>query len=107
MWGREGPSRPMAPSDVSKSARMVALLRALHQRLPADVRIHKDPHAASLLAGPAGKRVLNSRFLSRLVEFLRPGAAAQIAARDHFADEWARRTLPENGQVLLIGAGFD
>lgn len=101
----------MESTDVSRSARMVALLRALHQRLPAESRIHHDAFAARLIAGPRGRRVLNSPLLSRLVEFLRPGASAQIAARDHFADGWARRTLSSEGssggQVLLVGAGFD
>lgn len=97
----------MALEHESRSARFVALLRALHQTLPEERRIHSDPFATSLIVGDFGRRIVRSRFLSRCVETIRPGAAAQIAARDHFADRWAKRTWNGPSQVLLVGAGFD
>lgn len=97
----------MRQSHGSRSARVVATLRAMHQLLPGDRKLHADPQAVHLVQGFLGTRLVRSPYWMRWVESLRPGAAAQIAARDHFADNWARRTLSGRCQVLLMGAGFD
>jgi methyltransferase (TIGR00027 family) len=91
----------------SRSARTVAVLRAMHQRSPVAKRIHDDTYAVPLIAGTLGDVIARSTLGARCIERLQPGAAAQIAARDHFADRWARQILRGPSQALLVGAGFD
>jgi methyltransferase (TIGR00027 family) len=91
----------------SRSARTVAVLRALHQRSPLGTRLHDDTFASPLIAGTLGDAIARSTLGARCIERLQPGAAAQIAARDHFADRWARDVLHGPSQALLVGAGFD
>lgn len=101
----------MKASRSSRTARQMALSRAVESRKPAGERICHDPFAEKLLQGPA-RWLLVARPLrdgvERLIESLFAGHHFYVVVRTRFFDEFLVRQLagrPE--QLVLLGAGYD
>jgi methyltransferase (TIGR00027 family) len=99
---------------ISKTARNMALIRALEflklpdQRLFSDLYAHQFvPAWQRALLGPAhlpAVRALLERYFDRRA----PGARTSGAARTRLIDDWVREALAAfAGQVVILGAGFD
>lgn len=91
----------------STTARIASFLRAAHQTLPNAERISQDPYAVRMLDSRFIRWLAGRRSLVRILERLRRGSVDVIASRDRFADEHARATLGQGGQLVLLGAGLD
>jgi methyltransferase (TIGR00027 family) len=98
----------MAKDQSSKSAEGVAIFRAIEAEKPEDRRICYDPFARSLI--PTGFAFTMTKWVitSGLYEKMAPGAAAFIAVRERFVDDFLIASLAEGlEQVVILGAGFD
>src|SRR5882672_279795 len=96
----------------SRTAEVMAALRALEQFQPAPRRIISDPHASEFLIRPSFKLLARSRWLAnpttRAVDVWAPGAPEFLTIRARLSDEIATE-MATNGleQIALLGAGFD
>lgn len=99
-------------NDYSRTAEVMAALRALEQFQPAPRRIICDPHASEFLIRPSFKLLARSRWLAnpatRAVDVWAPGALEFLTIRARLSDEIAAE-MATNGleQIALLGAGFD
>jgi methyltransferase (TIGR00027 family) len=99
-------------NDYSRTAEVMAVLRALEQFQPAQRRIILDPHASEFLIRPSFKLLARSRWLAnpttRAVDVWAPGALEFLTIRARLSDEIAAE-MATNGleQIVLLGAGFD
>src|SRR5262249_49568791 len=99
-------------NDYSRTAEVMAALRALEQFQPAPRRIICDPHASKFLISPSFKLLAWSRWLAnpttRAVGVWAPGALEFLTIRARLSDEIAAE-MATNGleQIALLGAGFD
>ncbi|HEU0175991.1 MAG TPA: SAM-dependent methyltransferase [Blastocatellia bacterium] len=99
-------------NDYSRTAEVMAALRALEQFQPAPRRIICDPHASEFLIRPSFKLLARSRWLAspttRAVDVWAPGALEFLTIRARLSDEIASE-MATNGleQIALLGAGFD
>ena len=101
----------MNESRASKTARQMALSRALEARRPAAERICFDPFAEQLVSG-AYRTALLTRPLRHAVEHaieaLFPGHHHYVLARTRHFDEFLGRQLAtSSAQLVILGAGFD
>ncbi len=105
-------SRNLMRQDYSRTAEVVALIRAIEQaRLVAD-RIINDPYAAAFLQQWYFRRIAKSRLLSRLMSVLvdrwAPGGQEFLTIRPRLVDDLASEMAAEGlEQIVLLGAGFD
>jgi methyltransferase (TIGR00027 family) len=96
----------------SRTAEVMAALRALEQFQPAPRRIICDPYASEFLIRPSFKLLARSRWLAnpttRAVDVWAPGALEFLTIRARLGDEIATE-MAANGleQIVLLGAGFD
>jgi methyltransferase (TIGR00027 family) len=96
----------------SRTAEVMAALRALEQFQPASRRIICDPYASEFLIRPSFKLLALSGWLAnpvmRAVGVWAPGALEFLTIRARLSDEIAAE-MATNGleQVALLGAGFD
>jgi methyltransferase (TIGR00027 family) len=96
----------------SRTAEVMAALRALEQFQPAPRRIICDPHASEFMIRPSFKLLARSRWLAnpttRAVDVWAPGAMEFLTIRARLSDEVASE-MATNGleQIALLGAGFD
>ncbi len=96
----------------SRTAEVMAVMRALEQFQPAPRRIIRDPHASEFLIRPPFKLLARSRWLAnpamRAVAVWAPGAIEFLTIRARLSDDMARE-MAANGleQIALLGAGFD
>jgi methyltransferase (TIGR00027 family) len=99
-------------NNYSRTAEVMAALRALEQFQPAPRRIICDPHASKFLIRPSFKLLARSRWLAnpatRAVDVWAPGALEFLTIRARLSDEIATE-MATNGleQIALLGAGFD
>jgi methyltransferase (TIGR00027 family) len=99
-------------NDYSRTAEVMAALRALEQFQPAQRRIILDPHASEFLIRPSLKLLARSSWLAnsttRAVGVWAPGAMEFLTIRARLSDEIAAE-MATNGleQIALLGAGFD
>jgi methyltransferase (TIGR00027 family) len=96
----------------SRTAEVMAAVRALEQFQPASRRIICDPYASEFLIRPSFKLLAQSGWLAnpatRAVDVWAPGALEFLTIRARLSDEIAAG-MATNGleQVALLGAGFD
>src|SRR5215813_9492700 len=96
----------------SRTAEVMAAMRAIEQFQPAPRRIICDPYASEFLIRPYFKLLARSRWLAnsttRAVDVWAPGALEFLTIRARLSDEIAAE-MAANGleQVVLLGAGFD
>jgi methyltransferase (TIGR00027 family) len=96
----------------SRTAEVMAALRALEQFQPASRRIICDPYASEFLIRPSFKLLARSRWLAdpamRAVSVWAPGALEFLTIRARLSDDIAAE-MANNGleQIALLGAGFD
>jgi methyltransferase (TIGR00027 family) len=96
----------------SRTAEVMAALRALEQFQPAPRRIICDPYASEFLIRPSFKLLARSGWLAnpttRAVDVWAPGALEFLTIRARLSDEIAAE-MATNGleQIALLGAGFD
>src|SRR5262245_56035397 len=96
----------------SRTAEVMAAIRALEQFQPAPRRIISDPYASEFLIRPSFKLLALSGWLAnpamRAVGVWAPGALEFLTIRARLSDEIAAE-MATNGleQVALLGAGFD
>jgi len=96
----------------SRTAEVMAVLRALEQFQPASCRIIQDPYACEFLIRPSFKLLAQSRWLAnptlRAVDVWAPGAQEFLTTRARISDDIAAE-MAANGleQIVLLGAGFD
>lgn len=99
-------------NDYSRTAEVMAALRALEQFQPTPRRIVCDPYASEFLIRPSFKLLARSRWLAnptmRAVDVWAPGALEFLTVRARLSDDIATE-MAANGleQVALLGAGFD
>lgn len=98
---------------VSRTARYMALFRALETARPRD-RLFDDPFARYFL--PPALRVACAmarvdsigRALDRYIDARWPGARSSGIARTRFIDDWIAAALAAGArQLVILGAGFD
>ncbi len=99
---------------ISRTARFVALFRALETRLPEDERLFTDPFAADFLDGRLGAALAAARvpgtgpLVPAYIDRRWPGTRVSVVVRTRFIDEALARAVDDGvGQVVLLGAGFD
>lgn len=98
----------MSKNQSSKSAEGVALFRAIEAEKPEDRRICYDPLARGLIPGGFAFTMTKWVITSGLYEKMAPGAAAFIAVRERYIDDFLKTGLNEGlEQVVILGAGFD
>jgi methyltransferase (TIGR00027 family) len=98
----------MRRGQSSRSAEGVALIRAIEAGKPEGSRICHDPLAGRLIRGGFAFAVTKWVVTSGLYERMAPGAAAFIAVRERYVDDFLRSGLDEGlEQVVILGAGFD
>jgi methyltransferase (TIGR00027 family) len=96
----------------SRTAEVMAAMRALEQFQPALRRIIYDPYASKFLIRPSFKLLAQSGWLAtpamRAVDVWAPGALEFLTIRARLGDEIAA-DMAANGlqQIALLGAGFD
>jgi methyltransferase (TIGR00027 family) len=96
----------------SRTAEVMAALRALEQFQPTPRRIICDPHASKFMIRPSFKLLARYRWLAnpttRAVDVWAPGALEFLTIRARLSDEIASE-MATNGleQIALLGAGFD
>ncbi|RFM26505.1 class I SAM-dependent methyltransferase [Deminuibacter soli] len=103
----------MKQHTASKTARYMALFRAMETRRPAGERLFSDPYAARFLPGilrlaaklfaRPGMRTLLTRYIVKRI----PGAMSSAQARTRYIDDLLLQTLPHSRQLIILGAGFD
>lgn len=98
----------------SRTAEVMALVRALESRRAANERLVDDPIADSFLRPWARAGVSLGRFahlrnlIERIVDERWPRARTSAVSRTRLFDEAIRRALDEEvRQIVLLGAGFD
>jgi len=92
----------------SKSAEGVALLRSIEAEKPEGERVCYDPYAQSLIPGGISNAISKWIITSGIYEKMAPGAAAFIALRERYIDDFLKDCLDEGlDQVVILGAGFD
>jgi methyltransferase (TIGR00027 family) len=96
----------------SRTAEVMAAMRALEQFQPASRRIICDPYASAFLIRPYFKLLARSRWLanptSRAVDVWAPGAQEFLTIRARLSDDIAAEMAAERlEQIVLLGAGFD
>ncbi len=103
--GSRGPSR---------TARFVALFRALETRLPEDERLFADPFAADFLDARLGAALAAARLpgtgplVPAYIDRRWPGTRVSVVVRTRFIDQALEQAVDDGvGQVVLLGAGFD
>lgn len=102
----------MRADTPSRTAEMVALIRATDQRRRAEQRILDDPYARHFL-GPLARGLLRTLELAgplaQPMEAVALGLVPSVLARHQFIDEHLLRFLadPSPAQVVLLGAGYD
>jgi methyltransferase (TIGR00027 family) len=98
----------MSENQSSKSAEGVAMFRAIETEKPEDSRICYDPIARDLIPHNAAFALSKWVVTSGLYEKMAPGAAAFIAVRERYIDDYLKTELDAGlGQVVILGAGFD
>jgi methyltransferase (TIGR00027 family) len=96
----------------SRTAEVMAAVRALEQFQPTPRRIICDPYASEFLIRPSFKLLAQSGWLAnpatRAVGVWAPGALEFLTIRARLSDEIAA-DMADNGleQIALLGAGFD
>lgn len=95
-------------SSASRTARGVALIRAIEMRRPAEERITADPYAAAFVSPAA---IQSMRLVNRLGVWRLIGVEQMVTfalLRERFIEELMRREAGrELEQVVVLGAGFD
>jgi methyltransferase (TIGR00027 family) len=96
----------------SRTAEVMAAMRALEQFQPATRRIICDPYASEFLIRPSFKLLARSRWLAdptmRAVDVWAPGALEFLTIRARLSDDIARNMATKGlEQIALLGAGFD
>jgi methyltransferase (TIGR00027 family) len=104
----------MQPARSSRTAEVMALIRALETAEPQDRRLFTDPFAAGFLAPPlrglarAAALPVMRRLLCRYLDRRLPGARSSGSARTKLIDDWGSAHVAAGArQVVLLGAGFD
>jgi methyltransferase (TIGR00027 family) len=104
----------MQPARSSRTAEVMALIRALETAEPRDRRLFADPFAAGFLAPPlrglarSAALPVMRRLLCRYLDRRLPGARSSGIARTRLIDDWASAHVAAGvRQVVLLGAGFD
>jgi methyltransferase (TIGR00027 family) len=105
--------RGLSRGGPSRTARQDALFRALESRVPPDQRVAHDSLAASfltadyrLLAELARVGVLRD-LIENVIDRRWPCARAGVVVRTRLIDDVIEAELPNAGQVVVLGAGFD
>jgi methyltransferase (TIGR00027 family) len=99
-------------NDYSRTAEVMAAMRALEQFQPVSRRIICDPYASEFLIRPSFKMLAQSGWLAnptmRAVDVWAPGALEFLTIRARLSDDIAAE-MASNGleQIALLGAGFD
>lgn len=104
----------MQPTRTSRTAEIMALLRALETARPAGARLFDDPLAAGFLS-PGLRRLARwasvpvlRALLPRYLDWRLPGARSSGIARTRLIDDWAAGHVAAGArQIVLLGAGFD
>jgi methyltransferase (TIGR00027 family) len=105
----------MSLVHTSKSAKFVALFRAIeHTRAP-DKRLFYDPYSRYFLSSYHQLGVLSCiipgyrSLLCKYIDWRGPGARTSVVARTRQIDEMIIREVNENeiNQIIILGAGFD
>lgn len=98
----------------SRTARFVALFRALETRLPADRRLFADPFAEDFLDGRLAAALAAARvpgtgpLVPAYIDRRWPGTRVSVLVRTRFIDEALERAVDDGvAQLVLLGAGFD
>jgi methyltransferase (TIGR00027 family) len=96
----------------SRTAEVMAAMRALEQFQPASRRIICDPYSGEFLIRPYFKLLARSRWLAnptlRAVDVWAPGAQEFLTIRARLSDDIAAEMAAESlEQIVLLGAGFD
>lgn len=101
-------------ADISKTARSMALFRALETAKNQNLQLFRDPFASSFL--PAlfkhGVRFSRAPFvargLERFIDWNWPGARSSGVARTRLIDDWLDDKITSGAtQLVILGAGFD
>jgi methyltransferase (TIGR00027 family) len=105
---------PEPQGGPSRTAKFVALFRALESRLSADQRLFDDPYAhaflgARLRAVLALARVpVTGRLVIQAIDRGWPGARVSVVVRTRFIDDALKNALADGtDQVVIVGSGFD
>lgn len=104
----------MKKDTPSKTARYMALYRAMETMRPRSKRLFTDPYAIHFLT-PAHRLLCSlallppaERLFYDLIQRRIPGALASGLARTRLIDDLLETTLQQGaGQVIILGAGFD
>jgi methyltransferase (TIGR00027 family) len=102
-----------APSSVSRTARYMALFRALETARNKE-RLFEDPFAIYFLpfrmraAARLARLSMIGRLVERGIDARWPGTWSSAVARTRLIDNWLREAITAGaGQVVILGAGFD
>lgn len=104
----------MHSRKASKTAQLMALIRALESNRPSQKRLFYDPMAINFLEGSyrfAAKASVFSparKWVQRIAQKRVPGAFSSGTARTRYIDDLLQQCV-KNGiqQIIILGAGFD
>lgn len=103
----------MRAGRASRTAGHNALFRALEAARPAGDRVVDDPLAGAFLPPGLGAVAWVARArpgraaVVAVIDRRWPGVRTSLVARTHLIDDTVATVLPEVGQVVVLGAGFD